>query len=326
MEIELLPADARREEVRAAWCELEAVCAPRYWLSWGWIETWLDTLPAAERPTLVLAQQDGRPLVAFFARVVPTRRARVVPSRALFVNEVGSPRHDVLHIEYNGWLSRPGVEIDVVRLLDGLPLGWDEVVLRSLDPQLLPAPLLARLGERYDVIVGDEEPSPQVDLDAVRAAPEGYLSLLGRSTRANVRRARRAYDERGSLSLERARDAAEARAFLAELAELSRRRFADGPGSAFDAPYFCAFHHELVRRRCAHGEIDLMRARVAGQTIGLVYNFVARGVVHFYQSGFAYEEDNRYKPGLVIHAEAIGRYAAAGQRVYDFLGGHARYK
>ena len=46
----------------------------------------------------------------------------------------------------------------------------------------------------------------------------------------------------------------------------------------------------------------------------------------FYQSGIAYEADNRLKPGLVCHAHAVAYNAAAGHRIYDFLGGEARYK
>ena len=45
-----------------------------------------------------------------------------------------------------------------------------------------------------------------------------------------------------------------------------------------------------------------------------------------YQSGFAYSEDPREKPGLVCHTLAIDHYARLGMRVYDLLGGDDRYK
>jgi len=69
-----------------------------------------------------------------------------------------------------------------------------------------------------------------------------------------------------------------------------------------------------------------VRVRYGGRTIGCLYNLVHDGVVAFYQGGFRYESDNKLKPGLVCHAEAVRFNAAAGHRIYDFLGGDSRYK
>jgi CelD/BcsL family acetyltransferase involved in cellulose biosynthesis len=68
--------------------------------------------------------------------------------------------------------------------------------------------------------------------------------------------------------------------------------------------------------------------RVVGEggTIGCLYNFLFRGRVYAYQSGLAYSPDNRLKPGLVSHDEAMELNRKAGARVYDFLAGEARYK
>ena len=55
---------------------------------------------------------------------------------------------------------------------------------------------------------------------------------------------------------------------------------------------------------------------------GYLYNFVHRGWVAAYQSGFDFGDDaDRLRPGLVSHALAIEHYRRAGVRVYDFLGG-----
>jgi len=39
--------------------------------------------------------------------------------------------------------------------------------------------------------------------------------------------------------------------------------------------------------------------------VGILYNYVVQRKVVFYQSGFTYSIDNRVKPGLVMHTEAI---------------------
>jgi CelD/BcsL family acetyltransferase involved in cellulose biosynthesis len=48
--------------------------------------------------------------------------------------------------------------------------------------------------------------------------------------------------------------------------------------------------------------------------------------VFFYQSGFMYSNDNRLKPGLVTHTEAIKYYLGRGLDEYDFLAGDSQYK
>ena len=42
------------------------------------------------------------------------------------------------------------------------------------------------------------------------------------------------------------------------------------------------------------------------------------------QSGLAYHEDRRLKPGLVCHTLAIEHHLLRGSREYDFLGGEAQ--
>jgi CelD/BcsL family acetyltransferase involved in cellulose biosynthesis len=61
--------------------------------------------------------------------------------------------------------------------------------------------------------------------------------------------------------------------------------------------------------------------------VGYLYNFVHRGWVAAYQSGFDFSEDaDRLKPGMVCHLLAMEHYRQAEMQAYDFLGGEARYK
>ncbi len=74
------------------------------------------------------------------------------------------------------------------------------------------------------------------------------------------------------------------------------------------------------------GQVDLLQLRAGSKIIGCLYNFVHDGAAYAYQSGFAYDEDARHKPGLVTHAMAAERYLSAGLGRYLLLAGESRYK
>jgi len=87
-----------------------------------------------------------------------------------------------------------------------------------------------------------------------------------------------------------------------------------------------AFHRRLIADALPRGEVEMLRASAGGEGFGWLYNFVSRGRVLFYLSGFRAEDDNRLKPGLVSHALAVERHLHSGAQVYDFMGGTNRYK
>ena len=305
--------------VEAIWRRLADAARPSYFLSWGWIESWLACLPAEQRPELAVVADDGVPVAACFLRHRRILRHHVVPSDALFMNATGVETLDELCAEHNGLLRMPdaGVSIgDLVALL--LPASWDELHLSAIDRDTLPASTAD-----YRVVVDREAACPYIDLARVRAAPGGYESLLGSATRAQVRRARR---RAGELRVEIARDAHEAIEIYDELVRLHTASWqARGQPGAFADPWFDRFHRRLIAQRFDHGEIQLIRVSSA-TTLGCIYNFVSAGRVEFYQSGLAISADAKDKPGYVCHAAAIEHAARAGHAIYDLLGGDARYK
>jgi CelD/BcsL family acetyltransferase involved in cellulose biosynthesis len=60
--------------------------------------------------------------------------------------------------------------------------------------------------------------------------------------------------------------------------------------------------------------------------IGYVYNFIHNGWVYAYQTGLAYDDDPKLKPGLVAHYLCMEQHLKEGARCYDFLAGDSRYK
>ena len=323
--IDVVAIDAtERARIREVWCGLEAASRPSYFLSWGWVETWLDTLPTAPPVALHVVRRAGAPVAAFFLGARTEWRHRVLPSRALYWNQTGLGAYDEICIEYNG-MVHDGTPPPLAEIVARLPAGWDEIYLRALDA----GGAIARGAEAgldgARLRVDGRKPSPCVDLARVRDAGD-YLKLLGGSTRSQIRRAQKLYGARGKLALEVAVSPAQAMAIFDELVVLHRRAWAErGEAGAF-LPFVHDFHRRLIERRFATGEIQLARVRAGDATIGCLYNFVWLGDVSFYQSGLAYETDSKLKPGLVCHALAIDHAARAGHRSYDFLAGDSRYK
>jgi len=312
MNVELIESCDHRATM--LWQKLEATNTC-YFLSCGWIEHWLAALPRSHAPVLAVFR-DGDAAVAagMFGRRRVVRH-HVVPSRAWFLHATGDPRFDEVCVEHNGLV---GARIPLAALVAALPDGWDELVLPATDREAFGVPM----AEGVRVHVDREVASPFVDLRRVREAAGGYLGLLGPPTRAQIRRARRAL---GELAVEIASDTPHALDIFGELVELHQQAWtARGEPGAFADTWFRDFHRTLIEHR--PDDVELVRVRAGGRTVGCLYNFVYRGRVLFYQSGLAHFDDPHIKPGLVAHAAAIANAAARGDDIYDFLGGDGRYK
>jgi hypothetical protein len=306
------PLDPRVEPV---WRALEANAQPTFFLSWGWIENWLACLPRETRPRLAMVLEDGRPAAAFFLGRRRIRR-RFVASDALFVNTTGLGE---LAIEHNGILREPTSDCSLLSIVGMLPDDWDELHLPAIDQLAFPELPLLRA---YRTVIDREVGAPYVDLETVRGVDGGYLSLVGGITRAQIRRS---WHELGDLDLEIATDLPHAMDIWGELLRLHARRWHErGARGAFADPWVERFHRRLIHERLRHGEIQLLRVRACGHTIGCLYNFVYGGRVMFYQSGLEALPDPHVEPSFVCHAAAVAYNASAGHAVYDLLGDTAR--
>lgn len=100
------------------------------------------------------------------------------------------------------------------------------------------------------------------------------------------------------------------------------------PG-AFASPRHVGFHRDFIMASFEAGTIQIARVTAGGELIGILYCFVDRGRVFFYQSGLQYREGKKFRPGLVAHACLIEHNFAEGALEYHFLAGDEttpRYK
>ncbi|MEO8700178.1 MAG: GNAT family N-acetyltransferase [Kofleriaceae bacterium] len=290
-----------------------------YFLSWGWMENWLACLPPQHAPPLgVFVERDHPVAAGFLARKLALRRG-VFASRGIHLNTTGVPRFDELWIEYNGLA---GADLSLDQLVDALPSrGWDELVIPGAPEDALGG-IVAGYRDGFHVVVERHVPAYFVDLAKVRAG--GFLPLLSSQTRSQIRRAQRIA---GPLEVEIAGDLGRAIDIYDELCALHAAQWrAKGLPGAFADPWFDRFHRRLITTRFAAGEIQLVRVRTAGTTLGCLYNFIWEGRVLQYQTGLRTMDDARAKPGFVCHTAAIEHSAAAGLALYDMLAGEMRYK
>lgn len=327
MHVTLEPLGDGLDALGAQWRELEQRADASFFVSWTWIGSWLASL-ARRSDMLVLRVRQGPRLVALAtfgpARV---RRRLFVRSQALFLNEVGSDEFDQLTIEYNAILADrscgAGALHAAAAFLRRQRQHWNEIYLHATHQPGAGFHASRDLDTRSWT-----KPAPRVLLERVREGAGDYVALLPRGPRSKVRRSARLYESLGPLEVEVAADAGTAHRTLAALIELHTRYWRRrGEPGAFATEFVRGFHARLVDTGLARGEVQLLTLRAGARCIGCLYNFVHRGHVYNYQSGFDYELfDGRDTPGLVTHAQAVALNAGLGHAVYDFMAGDDRYK
>jgi len=319
------------EEAGRLWSYLQVRSRYSFFTSWGWIGCWLSQLPVAIRPQLLIAQNRSGIVGLGFVNRKRVWRGKITSLRALFLHETGDCVRDSLTIEHNGFLVERGLEEAVQRaMIDFLCSecpDWDELYLSGVDAGSPLARVMQEERPGCRFLVDKQRPCYMVDLAALRKSGQDFLSTLGSSTRANVRKAIRLYEERGPLTTVAPRDVGEALCFYEELKVLHSATWkARGESGAFSGDWLDGFHRRLIETCFPRGEIQLLQIRAGEQLIGALYNFALDGHVAFYQSGFLYEENPKLKPGLVCHTLAIEFNRELGSTTYDFLAGDSQYK
>lgn len=312
-----------RTALQTLWQELEARADINFYLSWAWIGAWIDE---AGMPDLVLVGRAGGEAVsAGLLRRGFQRRHGFVRSRTLYLHETGDEEKDVIFIEYNGLLTdrRFGrLEPQALAFLKEVG-GFDEVQLGGITEDGYRAVRAA--GYRTHVLA--RKTTAFVDLKAIRAAGGDYLATISSNTRYQIRRALKIYEARGPLTLEPARSVEEALTFFDAMGVLHERAWRQkGEGGAWRFPFLLAFHRRLIETGLPEGGIEIVRISCGETPIGYIHCLVRDGWFGSYLSGFAYETDNKVKPGLVSFYLYIEEKLKTDGEVIDFLAGDHRYK
>jgi CelD/BcsL family acetyltransferase involved in cellulose biosynthesis len=317
-----------REALAVQWQALEERADAPFFLTWSWIGTWLELTGLT--PALLIGRR-GEETVLLGLLVATRRKEAIFAAAGLYLHATGDGQQDVITIEYNGFLvdrsaGGKAERAALAYLLGGVSVGGkrrDELYLRGVAEDFR-----RHVPERGSIArVLKRQPSWRVDLQGVRESAKPYLQMLGPNTRHQIRRSLRLYERTGPVSLARAGPLEEARAFMQGLKALHQAHWnARGEPGAFAFPFYVRFHERIIETCLPKGTVELVRVSRGDEPVGYLYNFVHRGHVYAYLSGFRYEGDARCKPGLVTHALCIEQHARDGNQVYDFMAGRSRYK
>jgi hypothetical protein len=311
------------------WAEL-ASASPysSFFTSREWTAAWLSIFTDVLSVNIIVFY-DAEQAVGICLLTRRTEKRGLTAVKRVYLNTGGEDEDDEACIEFNNILCRAGYETSVTNALADCIDNerWDEIVA----PGMCPGPVLNALENVLSRtrIYKSPSASAYVDLQAVRVAHGGeYESSLGSRTRKNYRQSLRKYTaEYGEAALDCAGTKDEALAMLEELADLHQRSWvARGKPGVFASTRFSAFHRMLVETAWQQDKVRLFRFRAGDNIIGLIYTFVDKNRVYFYQSGLQYSDNPRLQPGLVTLVQLIQHCTAAGYDEFSFLAGDAQYK
>ncbi len=300
-----------------------------FFLTAEWTGVWLAVWGRHLNPQILVFRADGVP-VAICLLVQKTEYRGPFAIRRIYLNTSGEDAAESAYIEFNNLLCRAGWEQPVGAALAAhiAALPWDEVALNGFCDGVPLEALMRGLDGTRRVVQALS--SPYVDLRELRENGWEFVESLGSTTRKHLRQNLRHYVKRGGkLTTVGAPPGGQdvAGEIFDELIRLHQRAWTNrGEPGVFSAPRFVEFHRELIRSLLPLGYVQLLRVSAGEETVGVVYNFVYRGKVCFYQSGFNYADDKRLSPGTVTLACAIEHCVQEGWNEYDFLAGESQYK
>lgn len=311
--------------VRDSWSGLtEASPYTTFFISPLWVEAWVKVFGPLLNPEILLFSRLRQPVAAC---ILVRRKMRRGPFliRRVFLNTAGEDEGESPVVEFNNLLCLEGEEAafcsSLAWYVEREP--WDEL---SADGFCRGTPLVA-LREAFSGAdeVCTTRSDYSVDLPRVRDSGKDYESMLSAKTRARLRQNYRDYGEIALHVSPSKNDAIDA---LGQLAELHTKTWEQrGAPGAFSSPAWRAFQDTLIDLSFSSGCIQMVRADTAKETIGFLYNFVYRGNVYFYQSGFSYSSNKRLRPGFVTLARTV-HYCLdkPDLQKFHFMAGGGHYK
>jgi CelD/BcsL family acetyltransferase involved in cellulose biosynthesis len=313
--------------LEAQWRALEARADITSYLSWDWIGAWIEE---AGLPDWALVGRAGGEIVCLgLLRRKAERRHAFVTSRTLHLHATGCEDQDIIFMEHNGFLtdrrfaSLEAQAIGFLRKRQGEIGRFDEISLGGFTEDRFEA--VRKAGFRTHV--HSFKNTSLVDLAALRGSGGDYLATLSANTRQQIRRAVRLYEARGPLVLEAAGSVEEALAWFEDMGVLHEAawRARGESGGAWRFPFLLAFHRRVIAQSFPRG-VEIVRISCGGEAIGFIHCLVRGGWIGSYLSGFAFEADNKVKPGLVCFYLYVQHRLKIGGDLLDFLAGDHRYK
>lgn len=287
--------------------------------SWPWLSTWLKCLPENQKIKFVVNLADEQPTACFFLGLTNKKENRFKKQRG-FLNSTGDEVFDDLVIEYNSIISPFGSPTEQLRIAFSN--------LTKVEELRVPHSFGLDVSLFSDYFVREQEtPAYWVDLTQFSDIAS-YKTTRSKNTRHQLRQSFNAYhNQYGPIQIVAANSTQQALEFLDALKPLHQVYWQGrGKTGSFSSTFFEVFHKTLIEDYFDAGVVQLLKVTSGKEVLGYLYNFVHNNEVLFYQSGFNYLPENKFRPGLVSHTLAIEYNLNANKTKYNFLASHASYK
>lgn len=318
---------AQFDIVKEIWVSLLEKSHHSYFQSWPWKELWIESLPPNCKLSFTAGFIDGSPIVAFYFGSKTVIRNNFFRFHQLSQNSIFNPDFDALYTEDDNFLIDPEITISIESLLEHIPVKWDNFTLLTYAPIYHPNLILKKsMGKDYNLYITDRK-SYFVDLEKIRRCNNDYLSMINPKKRSQIRSSIRQYEKIGKIRVSTAENMEDAYKIFDELIILHQKKWTErGKPGIFSNKYIIDFHRNLISRRFASGEIQLIRVSAGDHTIACRYGFAYKGKVISYISGTNYELGGSFNPGYISHYFAILHYAEKGYDRYKLLEGEDEHK
>lgn len=296
-----------------------ASSAPSPFMTWEWLDTWLEEYCRTDQKLMILTAWQGTKLMAGLPLLFSQRRwcGFFVLRQIEFVG-TGEPEWEEVCGEYSDLIAEPKQVTEAVALFATYlqALAWDRFELRNvLDTpvfirQLLPLLPQATVQEKF---CGQRH---RVSLPAEITV---YRDSLNRRMRRRIKRIDK-FKQLPEIKIEIVNDAEALPGVLGELRKLhqARWRMAGKPG-AFRSARFSRFHDKITASFLREGWLQLQRITDRGEAILVNYNIRFGDTEYYYQSGFNLDKYRNQSLGVLAHMNAIESAIESGLGHYDFM-------
>lgn len=285
-----------------------------FFLSREWMLPWLSELQ--NKPLLWIFSFDNKPVGFAFIGQTST-----ILGKTFFLNQSGVKDEDQIWIEYNDVICDRFHQECRLALLDALgniagSYRFKGTNLSSLDwEQKRWSMWSQQKNKSYKTLFTSEPP---------------YFSL-SKNTKSQINRARNyIIKQYGEIYIDEVMHDSLSDS-LHEMAQLHIKQWDDHEyGSGFSNTLFYQFHRNINSENIGT-KTRILKFIAGEQLLGYLYYFIEKRenftVAYFYLSAIHYADDNnKFKPGMVMHKMAMEYLAQQGVQQYDFLAGEARYK
>lgn len=316
------------EYIKSHWKKLEKEADISFFQSWPWMDAWITVSKTHIRPLIFKVK--GKIVGISFVGQGKTKDLRIFKFKTIFPWGTGYEGIDVCAPEYNTPITISGYE-KIVRktMVEFLIKDKRFEKFSRIDFHRVPE------NEYKDYIIDGiscdiykYEESAEVDLKSLRDKNDSLNSIISKGAMTQIKKSIKLYEEKfGKIRYEVADNTTKAHNWFVELGKLNQKRFnKKGQKGVWDYPKLLQMQRALLDRYFSKGCTEVVRVCAGNKVVGYLYNFIFRDRIYFYMGGFVFEDDNKFKPGLMTHYYAILHHLENGRECYDFMAGNQSYK